>query len=103
MHLLEVMSPTGSTSLKSSTVFHSSDPKALFHIDDDRDESVSAEIDDEQIRVAPASQLFVQESDAEDDLRQIYHSHENKDCPNVPTRFQNERETRQELGSEAQV
>ena len=52
----EVMSPTGSTSLKSSTtrtsIFHSSDPDVLCHIDDDRDESVPAEIENEQIRVA---------------------------------------------------
>ena len=58
------------------SVLHSADPNALYHIDDDRDDSVPAEIEDEQIRVALASQLFFQESDAEDDLRRIYHSNE---------------------------
>ena len=75
----EVMSPTCSTSLKSSThtsIFHSSDPKALHHIDDDRDESVPAETKDDQIRVVLASHLFLQETDAEDDLGQIYHTYE---------------------------
>ena len=61
-----------------TSVFHSSDPKALCRIDDERDKSVPAENKNEQIRVALASQLFVQESDAEDDLRQIYRSYEKK-------------------------
>ena len=43
-----------------TSVFHSSDPKALCRIDDERDESFPAENMDEQIRVAFASQMFVQ-------------------------------------------
>ena len=59
MHLLQVMSPTGSTSLKSSTLIpQSSTAQTLYHIDDDRDESVPAEIEDEQIWVALLSRRW---------------------------------------------
>ena len=45
-------------------------------MDDDRDELVLTEIEDEQIRVALASRLSLQESGAEGDLEQIYDSND---------------------------
>ena len=41
-----------------TSIFQSSDTNAIYHIDDDRDESAPAEIDDEQIRNVLTSPLF---------------------------------------------
>ena len=59
-----------------TSVFHSSDPNVINHIDDNRDELVPAEIEDEQIRVTLASRLSLHQSDSEGDLWQIYHSND---------------------------
>ena len=69
------MSPTGSTFLKRSTFIPQSSrahTNAIYHIDDDRDESVHAEIDDEQIRHVLISPLFFQEGEAGAGPRQTY-------------------------------
>ena len=41
-----------------TSIFQSSDTNAIYHIDDDRDESAPAEIDDEKIRNVLTSPLF---------------------------------------------
>ena len=78
-----------------ASVYHSSDPDVIYRTDDDRDELVSTEIEDEQIKVALASRLSLQESDAEGDMGQVFHS-------NVLNRFQQVRSTRSRPDREAE-
>ena len=56
------------------SIFQSSDLNNICNLGIDLEESANAEIEDEHIRDAFASPLFLQESEAEADLRQTHHS-----------------------------
>ena len=56
--------------------FHGSNVDTIYDLGDNDAESPDAEIDDEHIRNALDLPLFSQESEAEANLRQTYHSNE---------------------------
>ena len=61
------------------SIFQSSDLNNICNLGIDLEESANAEIDDEHIRDAFASPLFLQESEAEADLRHTHTHHSNEE------------------------
>ena len=80
-HLLQVMSPTWSTTPATQRLVQAIFQSESVDIDTEPSCSFDAELDDELLTKALSSQLFTQEREEPANLRQTYHSHEESLSP----------------------